>query len=229
MARLIVPLLLALSLCACTAKEAQAVPEPSSSAAPAQVEAVFQSEPIPQAVRQKMIGVSWVENEHVGLDDLSLCTLTYHGFDGDTHTGQMVVNAAVADDVTAIFKELYEAEYPIEKICLIDDYGASDEASMADNNSSAFCYRVIDGTQYISNHALGLAVDINPLQNPYVRGDNVQPEAGRDYLDRDNVRPGMIVPGDACYNAFLSRGWTWGGEWTSPSPTDYQHFEKALE
>ena len=235
--------LCALILGACTpGPEPPNPPEPVSSvssskaeaAAPAgypckisREQAVFTAQPLPEETRKKITGVSWVENEHISLDELSLLTVAYYGFDGENYLGQMIAAAGVADDLTEIFKELFEQRFPIEKIQLIEAYGADDNLSMADNNSSAFCYRVIDGTEYLSNHSFGRAVDINPLQNPYVRGDLVQPDAAAGYLDRENVRPGMIVPGDVCYNAFISRGWEWGGDWTGP--IDFQHFEKPGE
>lgn len=190
-------------------------------------EAAFKAQPLPQEVRERITGVSWVENEHIALDDLSLLTLAYRGLDGECYLGQMIVAADVAQELTEIFRELFDAGFPIAKMQLIDAYGADDNLSMADNNSSAFCYRVIDGTDYLSNHSFGRAVDLNPLQNPYVRGELVQPEQSAQYLDRENVRPGMITAGDACYDAFISRGWEWGGDWTGP--IDYQHFEKPAQ
>jgi hypothetical protein len=150
--------------------------------------------------------------------------LTYVGFDGLSHYGTMVVNESVAVDVVEIFREIYEAGFSIEKIELIDIYGGDDDLSMADNNSSAFNYREVPGTTSISKHSYGVAIDINPIQNPYIVGDEVMPEVGRDYLDRDDVRQGMIVTDDVVYDAFISRGWTWGGEWRSVK--DYQHFVK---
>lgn len=234
--------ILCLTLCACSANPVDAtgnpsVPvEPSSSGQPQKEleypypttpdKAVFTHEPLTQAAIEKINGVSWKENENVPLESLSLLTLTYYGFDAESYTGQMIVSSAVAQEVTEIFKELYGNRFPIEKIRLIDDYGADDNLAMADNNSSAFCYREIDGTDVLSNHSYGVAIDINPVQNPYVRGQLIQPEAGKDYMDRQDVRMGMISPGDLCYNAFISRGWTWGGDWTGP--IDYQHFEKSL-
>lgn len=185
----------------------------------------FSASPLTDDVIAAITGISWKENRFVSPDDLSLLTISYVGFDGKRYTGQMIAAREVADELTDIFRELYEQEFPIERIRLIDAYGADDNASMADNNTSAFCYREIAGTDWLSNHSFGLAVDINPVQNPYIREDLVQPEAGQDYLDRENVRPGMIVPGNACYNAFTARGWTWGGSWSEP--IDYQHFEKT--
>ena len=122
-----------------------------------------------------------------------------------------------------IFKELYEEKYPIEKIRLIDEYDAIDEKSMEDNNTSAFCYRVIEGTNKLSNHAKGCAIDINPLQNPQVINGIAYPKKAEQYVDRTLSMKGMIKKGDSIYKAFIKRGWSWGGDWKNP---DYQHFEK---
>ncbi len=187
-------------------------------------EETFSVSPLTDEVIETITGVSWKENDQVPLSDLCLLTLSYVGFDGKRYTGQMTAAAEVGEELADIFRELYEGGFPIERMQLIDVYGADDGASMADNNTSAFCYREIDGTEYLSNHSFGKAVDINPVQNPYVRGEHIEPEASREYMDRENVRPGMIVPGDVCHTAFTSRGWDWGGDWTGP--IDYQHFEK---
>lgn len=188
-------------------------------------EPIFTFSQIPDHIKDKMIGKSMPSNEPLNFNNLSYLTLTYIGFDGNDYVGEMVVDARVASEVVDIFKELYNQKYPIEKIRLIDEYDAIDNASMADNNSSAFCYRTIAGTNKISNHGLGLAVDINPLQNPHVIGSNTSPKEGYVYADRTNTSLGMIKEGDAAYTAFTKRGWTWGGHWPNP---DYQHFEKKL-
>lgn len=110
---------------------------------------------------------------------------------------------------------------------MIDDYNADDDKSMKANNTSAFCYREIAGTDVLSNHSFGRAIDVNPLQNPQVTSKGkISPEEGRPYVDRSVNRKGMIQKGDDCYNAFVSRGWTWGGDWNSTK--DYQHFEKVV-
>ncbi|MGL6105298.1 M15 family metallopeptidase [Romboutsia sp.] len=188
-------------------------------------EPVFSYTSIPDDIRDKMIGVSMPENKPISFDTLSYLNLTYYGFDDKIHIGEMVVNNEVAAEVVDIFKELYDKKFPIEKIKLIDEYNAIDEDSMANNNSSSFCYRTIAGTNQISNHGKGLAIDINPLQNPHVKGDEVSPSEGYMYKDRATYQKGMITKGDDLYNAFVNRGWSWGGNWTNP---DYQHFEKNL-
>jgi len=188
---------------------------------------VFKYSSLSDDVKERIVGVSWRENSPVKLEELSYINVTYWGFDDKEHIGEMIVNKELAQEVIEIFKELYEAKYPIEKIKLIDEYNADDSLSMADNNTSAFCFREVTGQKGVfSQHSYGVAIDINPIQNPYVKGDVVLPEEGIEYLDRTNIRKGMITVGDPCYNAFKSRGWTWGGEWNSLK--DYQHFEKEI-
>ena len=156
--------------------------------------------------------------------------LLYHNlnilFDNKIHYGEMVVDKRLAEDVIEIFKELYDKKYPIEKVRLIDEYNADDNLSMNDNNSSAFCYRTIKGSNKISNHGKGMAIDINPFQNPHVIGESTNPVEAYMYSDRTIRHIGIIIEGDDCYNAFVKRGWTWGGHWSNP---DYQHFEKVLD
>ncbi len=119
-----------------------------------------------------------------------------------------------------------ENNNPIEKMKLIDDYGANDEASMKDNNTSAFCYRVVANTKKLSNHSKGASIDINPLYNPYISGKIISPANAKKYTDRNINEKGVIKKEDDLYNAFIKRGWTWGGEWKSKK--DYQHFEKEI-
>lgn len=186
-------------------------------------EPIFISSPIPEEIKNKMLGKSMPYNEPISFDSLEYLKVTYFGFDKKSHVGELVVDKNVSSDLLEIFRELYENKYPIEKIKLIDEYNAVDEDSMADNNSSAFCYRTIAGTNKISNHGKGRAVDINPLQNPHVVGNTVNPTEGSIYANRNLNESGMVIEGDACYNAFIKRGWSWGGHWKNP---DYQHFEK---
>ena len=190
-------------------------------------EPIFSYSNIPSEVKEKMIGYSMPEDEPIKFDSLSFLKLSYYGFDDKTHIGEMIVNKEVAAEVVDIFKELYEAKYPIEKINLIDEYNADDEISMQDNNTSSFCYRTIAGTNKISNHGKGVAIDINPLYNPHVNTstNKVSPTTATKFIDRDDIIKGMIVENDPCYNAFIKRGWTWGGYWKNP---DYQHFEKNI-
>ncbi len=185
---------------------------------------VFTSSQIPSDIYENMIGKSIPNKEQVDISQLSYLKVTYYGFDDKPHIGEIIVDKSVSNEVLDIFEELYSKKYPIEKISLIDKYDAIDDLSMKDNNTSAFCYREIAGSNKLSNHSKGLAIDINPLINPMVKNGEVSPREGIDYIDRELNVKGMITKGDACYEAFTKRGWTWGGDWTSLK--DYQHFER---
>ncbi len=191
----------------------------------------FISYSITKEIEKRIFGISYKENEKISLNDLKYINVLYYGFDGESHVGELIVNKGIADDIIDIFIELYELKYPIEKMVLVDEYNADDELSMSDNNSSAFNYRVIAGTDRLSNHAKGLAIDINPLYNPYVRTSKgkqlISPDNSADYADRSKNFEYKIQKGDDCYNAFIKRGFSWGGEWSSSK--DYQHFEKVLK
>ena len=194
-----------------------------------QIDEFYVSE-IPDDIFAKMQGKSYKADCTVPREDLRYVHVLHTGFDGETKEGELVVNKAIADDVCDIFEKLYEAEYPIEKIRLIDEYNADDEASMSDNNSSAFNFRFISHTTKISKHGLGMAVDINTLYNPYVKtvdGNlSVEPANAADYVDRSADFPHKIDHDDLCYQLFTEHGFTWGGDWTHSK--DYQHFEKDL-
>ena len=190
------------------------------------VDKFFWVEEISDAVFARMDGNSYGPSCTVPLDDLRYVRTLYVDAAGVSHVGELVVNASVADEVRDIFRELYDKGFPIRQMRLVDDYGGSDEDSCSDGNTSAFNFRNIPGTSVISNHSFGLAIDVNTFENPYYipeQGHLWPPEAAA-YLDRSLEDPYMIHPGDACYEAFVSRGWQWGGEW--PTPKDYQHFEK---
>ncbi|MEG2004961.1 MAG: M15 family metallopeptidase [Bilophila sp.] len=192
---------------------------------------VFTSSRVSTTVFARMNGYSYKPDCTVPLEELRYVRLLHYGFDATPHVGELVVNQAIADAVLMIFKELYAIQYPIEKMHLIDDYKALDDASMADNNSSAFNFRVIDdGTGRLSNHASGMALDINPLYNPYIRIKNgqetVSPAQSLLYTDRTRPCPYYIQKNDVCTSLFLRYGFTWGGDWIDRK--DYQHFEKKL-
>jgi hypothetical protein len=166
---------------------------------------------------------SWRPGCPVGVEQLRAIDARYWGFDGAVHEGRIVVAAELADDVSAILADLFAAQYPIERMEPVDRYGGDDLASVAADNTSAFNCRYATGsTSRWSEHAYGRAVDLNPLVNPYVVGDEVIPEVSRPYVDRTRTDSGMIRDGDAAVVAFESRGWTWGGTWRSSK--DYQHF-----
>jgi D-alanyl-D-alanine carboxypeptidase len=148
--------------------------------------------------------------------------LAHWGFDGRRHVGLLIVNRRVTGDVVAIFRRLYGARFPIRRMRPVSEYRGSDDASMAADNTSGFNCRFVGGTRRWSMHAYGLAIDVNPVENPYVSGSRVSPPAGRRYLDRDEVRPGLAVSGGVLVRAFEARGWRWGGRWRGTP--DYQHF-----
>ena len=153
--------------------------------------------------------------------------LAYWGFDGKRHLGALVVNGGVAGQVVAVFRRLYRAHFPIRRIRPIDAYRGSDDRSMAADNTSGFnCRRAVAaGPPQWSAHAYGEAIDVNPLENPYVLNGKMRPPRGARYAGRANVRPGMAVTGGVLVAAFAAAGWQWGGRWTA-SP-DYQHFSST--
>ncbi len=175
----------------------------------------------------KMQGKSYKDNCTVPRKDLRYIHVLHKDLDGETKEGEMVVNQFIAEDVLEILKELYKADYPIEKIRLIDEYDASDEMSMRDNNSSSFNFRFISYTTTVSKHGKGLAVDINTLYNPYVKMVNgslsVEPATAVEYTDRNKDFRCKIDHNDLCYKLFTEHGFEWGGDWESAK--DYQHFE----
>lgn len=168
----------------------------------------------------------------VSYDDLRYMNVLYYDFNGEVQIGELICNKGIAQDLVEIFYELYLNEYQIEKIRLIDEYGGDDTASMEDNNTSCFNYRVVDGTTNLSKHALGCAIDINPFYNPYVvfnksgSGETyISPPGSEAYADRSQNFPYKIDENDLCYKLFKEHGFTWGGNWNSSK--DYQHFQKT--
>jgi len=185
-------------------------------------------EPIAVDLAAEMTGVSWHPDPRCPpLAELALLRLVHHLPAGGERAGELVVAAALADDVARAFERLYAAGFPIERMERIDAYGGSDDRSMAANNSSGFNFRTIAGSNQLSLHALGRAIDINPLWNPYVVGEVVHPPAGVGYLDRADLRPGMIVRPGPVTDAFDAIGWEWGGDWTR-AVRDYHHFALPL-
>jgi hypothetical protein len=172
--------------------------------------------------RELMTGSSWHGGCPVGLRHLRLVRLTYVGFDGEAHRGRLVIHRRWADEIVEVFRRLYQREFPIRRIRLVDRYGADDQESRRHDNTSAFNCRYVAGTTVWSQHAYGRAIDINPVENPYVDGSYVSPPNGEPYADRSDVRPGMIFERDAVWRAFHRIGWEWGGTWSSAQ--DYQHF-----
>jgi D-alanyl-D-alanine carboxypeptidase len=167
-------------------------------------------------------GLAWSPGCPVALDDLRELRLSFVGFDGEQHTGQMVVNAAVADDVVDVFRTLHDERFPVEEMRLVTQADLDAPATGDGNNTAAYACRPSVGTTSWSAHAYGLAVDLNPFMNPYTKGDLVLPELASAYLDRGRRRPGMIHPDGVVVRAFDSVRWTWGG--TFRSVTDRHHF-----
>jgi D-alanyl-D-alanine carboxypeptidase len=169
------------------------------------------------------LGSSYHAGCPVGPAQLRELHLSYWGFDGEPHTGALIVNAAVVDSVRSVFRTLYIGEFPIRRMEPVAAFGGSDPESMAADNTSAFNCRdaVAPGPPRWSVHAYGEAVDVNTVENPYVEGGDVQPPAGSAFRDRSQHRSGMAYPGGVLVSAFAAVGWPWGGRWADP---DYQHF-----
>jgi hypothetical protein len=179
--------------------------------------------PLTPELRSQMSGVSWHRGCPVPLRNLRLLTLSYRGFDRRRHTGRLIVNRSAAKPVVAVFRKLYRAGFPVRRMQLVDVYGGSDFRSIEADNTSAFNCRRATGSSSWSNHAYGLAIDINPIENPYVTASgSVAHRASRPFLKRSRIRLGMAYPGGALVRAFRSVGWGWGGYWSGDR--DYQHF-----
>ncbi|MEZ4315965.1 MAG: M15 family metallopeptidase [Myxococcota bacterium] len=183
-------------------------------------------EPLPQALRDAMVGSTWEEGCPVGLDALALVTTAHWGFDGTAKTGQLVVKADLAPVYVDVFRHAWQTQFPIERMEPASAFGGSDDASMAVNNTSAFNCRPVTGGSSWSQHSYGHAIDINPRQNPYVSasGNTVLPPEGSAYVVRDASVPGLIVDPGPVVGAFRRNGWGWGGTWSSLK--DYQHFSE---
>ena len=228
-------LLLVLGACSTTPAAPTAGPGPAepapatSSSTPATQAPATTSSTVPAfagaAVRVTAadLPASWRPGCPVAPADLRKLELSYWGFDGRPHTGALVVAATEADAVIDVFRRLYDRRFPIRRMEPIDVYGGSDEASIAADNTSGFnCRRAVaSGPPQWSAHAFGKAIDVNPVENPYILEGTVLPPAGAPFVDRSDVRPGMAVRGGELVSAFAAAGWSWGGGWANP---DYQHF-----
>ncbi|MFT3741209.1 MAG: M15 family metallopeptidase [Gammaproteobacteria bacterium] len=185
-----------------------------------------QIQQIPQPLKQQMLQYTWNPRCPVPIEQLRLVTLRYWGFDHKAHQGQLVVNQDVASDVVDIFKTLYIIQFPIQRMELMEVFKGDDKGAMAMNNTSAFNCRPVTGKPGVfSQHSYGHAIDINPQLNPYVKDDEVLPENGRTFVNRDKLIPGIITPNSQIYQLFIQHGWQWGGDWHSLK--DFQHFEKV--
>ncbi|MFB9676672.1 M15 family metallopeptidase [Streptosporangium vulgare] len=177
-------------------------------------------------VPRERLEYSWRPGCPVPVSDLRLITMTYWGFDDKPHTGELVVNKAATDDIVSVFHRLYEWRWPIYKMRLVDAYKADDYASIDADNTSAFNCRPAEGSSSWSKHAYGLAIDINPRENPYIytNGTGSHKNASK-FFKRPVRAPGVINPGDRVVKAFQQKGWEWGGYWSGIK--DYQHFSKG--
>ena len=209
------------------AHEDVAVSATAGSALTEEEEAAFYLSEITDEIFARIRGKSYKDDCTVPREELRYLHVLHKDLDGNVHEGEMIVNVHIAEDVMEILKELYQADYPIEKIRLVDEYDADDEKSMEDNNSSCFNFRFISHTTRVSKHGLGLAVDINARYNPYTKivdGEQIiEPAMAVEYLDRDKDFPYKIDENDLCYKLFTAHGFEWGGNWENQK--DYQHFE----
>ena len=181
------------------------------------------AEPIGPQLRQRMTGVSWHPGCPVGFGQLRLLRVSHWGFDGEVHGGRLVVNRDSAQSMLRTMHRLYRLRFPIRRMRLVDAYGGDDHRSMAADNTSAFNCRVVNGTSIWSAHAYGHAIDVNPVENPYVTADGyVSPPAGAPYKDRSQRAKGLIHRHGPAVAAFAKSGWEWAGNWYWPK--DYQHF-----
>ena len=188
---------------------------------------MFYIKRIDNEIFARIEGKSYKSDCTVALEHLRYLHVLHKDLNGRSHEGEMICNAHIASDLLDIFQKLYDAAYPIERIRLIDEYGADDETSMLANNSSCFNFRLISHTNIVSKHGLGLAVDINPLYNPYIKevdGKKIlEPSSAEEYIDRSKAFPYKIEEGDLCCKLFAEHGFEWGGNcWDNRK--DYQHF-----
>ena len=188
----------------------------------------FYQQEITDDIFARIEGKSFKANCITSREDLRYLRVLHYNKDREVLEGELICHKDIADDLLAIFQELYKAAYPIERMVLIDEYDADDEASMRANNTSAFNFRYASGMKRLSSHSTGMAIDINPLYNPLVRyregQTRVFPTTAAAYMDRTKYFPYKIEKGDLCYRLFKKYGFSWGGDWKSSK--DYQLFEK---
>ena len=213
----------------------------------------FYYEPLSDEIKSRITGISYPVSESeassldilnpntikddqtpaISYDDLCYLSVLHYDFNGNVQTGELICNKGIVEDLAEIFYELYLNEYQIEKIRLVDEYLGDDEASMEDNNTSCFNYRTVPNSNNMSKHALGCAIDINPLYNPYIvtnRAEGtttISPIGSEAYIDRSASFEHKIDTDDLCYRLFKEHGFEWGGSWKNSK--DYQHFQKVVE
>ena len=203
---------------------ALAASAPAAGAGPATEQGFsFDARRIGPDVRERMVGSSWRPGCPVPLRRLRYLRVAFRDFDGERRVGELVVHRDATATMRTVFARLYRAEFPIRRMRLVDDYGADDRASIEADNTSAFNCRAVTGGRRWSEHAYGRAIDVNPIENPYVFGDGTTiHRRSRPYLRRDRIRRGMAVKGGVLVRAFRKAGWKWGGTWSGAK--DYQHF-----
>jgi D-alanyl-D-alanine carboxypeptidase-like protein len=207
-----------------TASTESPPPPPPTPSKPARPTYDFDIRRLTPDEQAAMTGVSWRPGCPVPLQRLRVLRLSHWDFSGKVRRGALVVRADVAEEVAKIFGRLFRDRFPIRRITPVDAYEGDDYTSIEADNTSAFNCRAATGSSEWSHHAYGLAIDLNPLENPYVLDGSTSHPGSVTYLDRDRVRPGMVVEGDPVVRAFEAAGWYWGGDWTNP--VDYQHFSK---
>ena len=181
--------------------------------------------PLSAALQSQMVGVTWKPGCPVPLEDLRALTVPHLDFSGQRSRGLLIVHKDYAEQILDVFSSLLGAGYRVQSLQPAHAFAGDDDAMMAANNTSGFNCRSVGGSSKWSEHAYGRAIDVNPLVNPYVRGERVQPPGGRAYLSRDPSEPGMIVAEGPVVAAFRTAGWKWGGFWQSAK--DYQHFSAS--
>ena len=194
----------------------------TSGADPSPETFTFTARKLTPALERRITGVSWHRGCPVGLGRLRYLRIAYRGFDGRVHSGEMIANRSAVGPLKQVFAGLYGDHFPLRRMRLVDDYGGSDYRSIEADNTSAFNCRRATGQTRWSQHAYGLAVDVNPIENPYVANGRTTHPASRPYLRRSRHRRGMAFAGGVLVRAFDRAGWGWGGRWSDP--TDYQHF-----
>lgn len=175
-------------------------------------------------VSRRLLGASWRPGCPVEVADLRQVSVSHWNYAGNRRQGRIVVHRRVATEVREVFRRLYDQRFQIRQIRPVAEFDASDDRSMAANNTSGFNCRYVAGTTTWSQHSYGRAIDVNPIQNPYVRNGVADPPAGEPWIDRSHGGPGMAMPGNVVVRAFAAIGWEWGGDWRSAK--DYQHFSQ---
>ncbi len=189
----------------------------------------FTYQKIDDEIAERIRGKSYKKGAKISMNELRYLRMRYIDFEGNVQNGEMIVNKKIAKRTLKVFYRLYKIKYPIQKMVLVDEYDADDEASMAANNSSAFNYRKIANSNKLSKHSLGMAIDINPRINPYITSYGIAPANSKVYKQRNvakcrgKYKKYMIHRGDKVYNIFKKYGFSWGGDWKNSK--DYQHFE----